>query len=87
MKNLAKKTCTKVRDVVLIGGDDINRGKWTVGIVKELVTGRDDIVRVVKLRTKTPELERAIQMLYPLELSCDLTTYCLEKNLNPKARV
>ncbi|PFX28961.1 hypothetical protein AWC38_SpisGene6275 [Stylophora pistillata] len=60
-----------VGEVVLIKSDDKNRGKWKVGIVTELIKGRDGVVRGAKLRTGTSHLERAVQQLYPLELSCD----------------
>ena len=47
------------------------RGTWKVGVVEEMIAGRDGVVRAVKLRTANNHLERPIQHLYPLELSCD----------------
>ena len=47
-----------------------------MGIVEQLVKGRDGVIRVAKLRTKKTEIERAIQLLYPLELLCDGDTQC-----------
>ena len=58
-------------DVVIIKGEEKNRGKWKLGIVTALIPGRDGIVRVVKLRAGRGELERPIQFLYPLELHCE----------------
>ena len=66
MKHLGKENAVKEGDVVLIKGDERNRGKWNVGIVAQLVEGRDGVIRVAKLRTKKTEIERAIQLLYPL---------------------
>ena len=43
--------------------------------------GRDGIVRGAKLRAGKGVLERAVQHLYPLELSCDRTV----ARLNPEA--
>ena len=37
-------------DVMLIKGDEKNRGMWKIGIVDELIPGRDGVVRRVRLR-------------------------------------
>ena len=37
-------------DVVIIKGEEKNRGLWKLGIVKELITGPDRVVRGAKLR-------------------------------------
>lgn len=58
-------------DVVLIRSDEKNRGKWPLGVVVELFNGRDGVVRAVKLRAGKTFLERPIQHLYPMELTCD----------------
>lgn len=71
LKNSGKIDTPKVGEVVLIKSEDKNRGKWKVGIVTKLIEGRDGVVRGAKLRTGTSHLERAVQQLYPLELSCD----------------
>ena len=55
---------------ILIKNESKDRNKWKQGIVEELITGRDGIVRAVKLRAGN-NLERAVQQLYPLELSCN----------------
>ena len=60
-----------VGHVVIIRSEERNRGKWPLGVVEELFEGRDRKVRVVKLRTGKTFLERPIQHLYPLELTCD----------------
>ena len=54
-------------DVVLIKGDEKNRGKWNIGIVQQINKGKDGNIRSVKLRCKKAILERAIQRLYPME--------------------
>ena len=68
MNNNKSEVKLKGGDVVLIKGEDRNRGKWNIGIVEEMIKGRDGIVRVVKLRAGKSHLERPIQHLYPLEL-------------------
>ena len=58
-------------DVVLIQSDERNRGKWNTGVVVKLIKGRDRIVRGARLRAGKSFLERAVQQLCPMELSCD----------------
>jgi len=55
-------------DIVLIH-DDTPRATWKMGIVEELITGGDSIVRAVTLRTATGLTNRPITRLYPLELN------------------
>ena len=66
-----KELNVKNGDVVLIKGSERNRGKWNIGIVVKLIKGRDGVVRALRLRAGKSYLERAIQQLYPMELSCD----------------
>ncbi|XP_028404020.1 uncharacterized protein LOC114526635 [Dendronephthya gigantea] len=73
LKHNNKRFSLKVGDVVIIRADERNRNKWKLGIVEDLIAGRDGVVRVAKLRAGKSHLERAIQHLYPLELSCDIT--------------
>ena len=61
----------KIGDVVIIHSEEKNRGQWPLRIVEQLYGGRDGVIRAVKLRTGKSILERPIQHLYPLELSCD----------------
>ena len=61
----------KVGEVLLIKSEDKNRGKWGIGVVTDLVKGRDGVVRAAKLRVGTSCIERAVQQLLPLELCCD----------------
>jgi hypothetical protein len=51
--------------------EEKNQAKWPHGIVKELFPGKDGVIRAVKLHAGKSYLERPIQHLYPLELSCD----------------
>ena len=54
-------------------------------MVEELYEGQDGVVRAVKLRAGKTFIERAINHLYPLELSCDRTDSKLSDHLNPEA--
>ena len=73
-------------DVCVIKDDNKDRNKWKLGIVKELIAGRDGVVRAVKLRAGKSYLERAVQQLYPLELSCDKPREVPKPPLNPEVR-
>ena len=59
-----------------------DRNVWKLAMVKQLITGRDSVVRAVRLKTGNGHLERAIQHLFPLELSCDAEE---PSQLNPEA--
>ena len=78
-------------DVALIKGDNKHRGKWNIGIVEELYEGKDNVIRAVKFCSRKTYIERPIQFLYPLELSCDTwkrqkTVYqCSKQPLNVNA--
>ena len=72
LKHKTKEHVLNEGDVVVIRGDDRNRNKWKLGVVDEMIKGKDDVVRAVRLRAGKSFLQRPIQHLYPLELSCDL---------------
>ena len=48
-----------------------NRGVWTLGVVIDLITGKDGVIRGAKVRTGKSIIERPQQFLYSIELSCD----------------
>lgn len=78
----AKGKVPAVGDVVILKTDEKSRGRWPLGIIEELIVGKDGVVRAAKVRTGKNQLERAVQHLFPLELSCDRRS---EVQLNPKA--
>ena len=71
VKNQVKEMNAKHGDVVVIKGDEVKRGKWKIGITDTLKKGRNGVVRAARLRAGRSYLERTIQQLYPLKLSCD----------------
>ena len=71
MKNNQRHMKIAIGDVVLIKGDDKNRGKWNIGIVEELCEMKDNVIRAVKLSSWKKYIERPIQFLHPLEFGCD----------------
>ena len=79
LKHETKELNLQVGDVVLIRSEEHNRGKWSIGIAARLIKG---------LRAGKSYLERAIQHLCPMELSCDVEGTQLGQPvpLNPRAR-
>ena len=73
MKNKTKEMSLKPGDVVLIKGDERNRGQWTIEWWKSNRRRRWCSACTVRWRAGKSFLERTIQHLYPMELSCDLT--------------
>lgn len=61
----------EVDEVVLIKSKDKYRGKRKIGIVTDTNEGGDGAARAVNFSVSTSCLERAVQHLLPLELSCD----------------
>ena len=53
-----------------IKGEKRNRGKWKIGVVEHLIQGRDGVIRGVQLKAGKTLIERLLQLLYPLELTC-----------------
>ncbi|PFX12829.1 hypothetical protein AWC38_SpisGene23147 [Stylophora pistillata] len=79
-------TCgVKKGDMCIIKDDNKDRNKWKLGIVEELFAGHDGVVRAVKLRGGKSYLERAVQQLHPLELSCYKSREVPKPPLNPEA--
>ena len=61
-----------IGDVVIVE-DSLPRGFWKLAVVTKLLTGRDEKVRAVTVRThfkdgKVIFLKRPVQRLYPLEV-------------------
>lgn len=48
-----------------------NRNSWPLGIVESLIEGRDGVICGARLRACRSHIERPIQHLYTLELSCN----------------
>ena len=74
LKHNRKEMALNPGDVIMIKGEEKNRGLWRIGIVvvEKLIQGRDKVVRGVRLRAGKSYLERPVQHLFPLELSCDM---------------
>ena len=89
MKFKDKEPHIAVGEVVLIHGDKENRGQWSIRVVERIIKDKDDVVRGARLKTSKSHVERTVQLLYPLELSCDIEEVVQEgglETLNPKAQ-
>lgn len=82
----------KLGDIVLIRSDHAKRIDWPLGRVVEIIPGKDNVTRLVRLKTATSSLLRPIQRVYPLEVSSDwvdnikVQPKCLSKSPNPSLR-
>ena len=89
LKNKDKTFKINVGDVVLIKGEEKNRGHWKIGIVNHLYSGKDNIIRVAQLRIGKKLIDRPIQLLYPMELHYEGITRSnkdeKKNELNPSA--
>jgi hypothetical protein len=65
----------KVGDIVFVERDDQKRIFWPMARIVELFPGKDGVARMARLKTKSGELVRALQRLYPLEVSQEETLY------------
>lgn len=92
LRELHERNCLKRKgdsthpakgDVVIIKSDDKNHAQWKLGVVIDLITGRDGVVRGAKLRTPKSVIERPVQHFYPLELTCDIAVETAPAALNP----
>ena len=57
-----------VGEIVLVVGEQKNRGIWMKGKVLHHIKGRDGIVRGAVLLHKGHKIERPLELLYPLEI-------------------
>ena len=78
-KKASNKTAVAIGDAVLIH-DSVPRNQRKIGVVTDLHTGKDGSVRSVSLRISSgSELLRAIEKLYPLEVSSENHAQRIEK--------
>ena len=71
-------------------GESKNRGHWKIGKVSHLYTGKDKVVRAIQMPVGIKFLVRSIQLLYLLELHCDVPASEVKEeeqtNLNADAK-
>ena len=57
----------KVGELVIVQDDDIKRGKWPLARVIRVMPGRNGIVRVAEIKTRSGVYTRPISKLLRLE--------------------
>lgn len=69
-KKIRKYTVPKVGDLGLVQTENSKRFEWPLARIVEVIRGKDDSVRVLKLKTSSGnQILRPIQRFYPLELT------------------
>ncbi|GIY33519.1 hypothetical protein CDAR_174821, partial [Caerostris darwini] len=58
----------KSGDIVLVEGPKKSKLLWDMGVVEQVIVGRDGHVRACIVRTPKGQLSRAVQLLYPFEI-------------------
>jgi len=66
------KRIPKRDDIVLIKNENAKHLKWPLARIKDVILGKGNKVRVVRLTTSLGELIRPVKKIYPLELTSDL---------------
>ncbi|GBO04758.1 hypothetical protein AVEN_19485-1 [Araneus ventricosus] len=59
---------TTLGDIVLVEGASKSKLLWEMGVIDEVIMGRDGFVRACVVKTSKGKLRRALQLLYPLEI-------------------
>ncbi|GBO37523.1 hypothetical protein AVEN_259042-1 [Araneus ventricosus] len=72
-KWMFKKDNFKIGDMVLIKEDNVPVSNWPLGRVVKLYPGKDNIIRVVDIKTKTGIFKRSVSRLcvLPIERHCN----------------
>ncbi|GFT70027.1 DUF5641 domain-containing protein [Nephila pilipes] len=60
----------KPGEIVLIEDDSKKRLLWPMAKVLEVYPGKDNTVRVVRVKTQSGEIVRPVRRIYPLEINC-----------------
>ena len=71
----------EIGEVVLVVGDKKNRHEWKHGLVDELLRGKDEVVRGVRMIVNNKIWERPIQLICPLEIKSTLSAEELNRRI------
>ena len=73
----------EVGDVVTVFEEEVKRNKWKLVVIKELIKGKDGVVRGAKVRVLTNgipfHVSRPVQKLYPLEIKSKHQQQAIER--------
>jgi len=71
--------------VVVIKEDNVPRHKWRLGVIHQVFSGQDKIIRSVQLRNEKGLINRAVELIFPSEVTSetgDIVTQPEEVHLN-----
>ena len=64
-------------EVVVVKDDYLPRGVWKLALIKEFIFGKDGLIRSVRIQLPNKIIiSRAINHLFPLEISSVVSTEC-----------
>ena len=63
----------EIGEVVLVVDESKNRRQWSHGLVCELIKGKDNVVRGVRIIVRNKIWERPMQLVCPLEIKSKIT--------------
>ena len=66
VKHNTKQVTAKLGDVVLIRGEQRNRGKWQIGIIESFVISREGVIRGARSNVEAEEYKVTIQCMYQM---------------------
>ena len=67
----------KLGEVVVVKDDHLPRGAWKLALIKEFIFGKDGLIRSVRIQLPNKTIiSRAINHLFPLEISSVVSTEC-----------
>ena len=69
-----------------IKGKERNGSKWKIGVVERLIQGQDGVIRGAQLKAGKTLIERPLQLLYPLQLTCNRPERTRGETLRADAR-
>ena len=76
-----------IGEVVLVVSDSKNRHEWKHGLVSELLKGKDQVVRGVRMIVNNRIWERPVQLVCPLEIKSQMSSEELNKRIQQRTRM
>lgn len=84
-QSAGKEAVINVSEVILIQGEEKNRGLWKTGVVETFISEKNGEVRRAVIKTGNGRKKRALQHLYPWEFSSVSVKAAQPKKLNATA--
>ena len=78
-KNSAKNNIQASVDDVLVQDENSKRVDWPLAFITEVVVGKDNNIRVIKLKMASGEMVRPIQRIYQVEINFNNSSLDVDK--------